>query len=245
MMLSHWFAFGFCAALFGCSSSALDHASDAAGGTASASVGGSASGGASGGAPSSGGGGTPDSALKSEWVPYPAGPYGTGRGAVIANLSFLGWKHPDQAQYDTSHFEVVRLSDFYNPDGKTEIKLLAINASAVWCTVCRAEYEDMNTNGTYDAYRAKGVELLGTLFEDNSYFPAEPADLNRWGAVSNHAVKFPLVLDPGFKMGSYFSSDATPLNLLIDVRTMTIVSVTMGYSTNYWSTTVQNAIDKL
>jgi hypothetical protein len=54
-----------------------------------------------------------------------------------------------------------------------------------------------------------------------------------------------LVLDPGFKMGAYFDSDATPLNLLIDVRTMTIVLVTMGYSTDYWSSTVQGLLDKL
>ena len=38
-------------------------------------------------------------------------------------------------------------------------------------------------------------------------------------------------------MGAYFDSDATPLNILIDVRTMKIVLVTMGYSTTaaYWA----------
>jgi len=138
----------------------------------------------------------------------------------------------------------VRLSDFYNPDGRSDLKLLAVNASAVWCSVCRAEYEDMNANATYRTYRAKGVEFLGTLFEDNSYFPAQPADLMRWGQVSTHDVKFPLVLDPGFKMGAYFDSDATPLNLVIDLRTMTIVLVTMGYSTTYWGT-VQTLLNKL
>lgn len=198
------------------------------------------------GAPSAAGTGAaaPTPAITSNWVDYPTGPYGTGRGAVIANLEFLGWKHPDLANYDVANFEKVRLSDFYNPDGRSDLKLLAVNASAVWCSVCRAEYEDMNTNATYATYRAKGVELLGTLFEDNSYFPAQPADLTRWGQLSTHDVKFPLVLDPGFKMGAYFDSDATPLNMVIDVRTMTIVLVTMGYSTTYWSS-VQALLDKL
>jgi hypothetical protein len=180
----------------------------------------------------------------STFASYPAGPYGTGRGATIENLSFLGWKHPDVAAYDVSQFETVRLSDFYDPDGHTGVKLLAINASAVWCSVCRAEYQDMKTNGTYANYKAKGVEILGTLFEDKLYYPAQPSDLSLWGSVSNHAVSFALGLDPSFKMGAYFDSDATPLNMLIDVRTMTIVSITMGYSTTYWDT-VQAQLDKL
>jgi len=180
----------------------------------------------------------------STFAAYPAGPYGTGKGATIENLSFLGWRHPESAGYDVSKFETVRLSDFYDPEGRTGIKLLAINASAVWCGVCRAEYQDMNATQVYATFHAKGVEILGTLFEDNAYYPAQPQDLKNWGVLSTHAVKFPLVLDPGFKMGAYFDSDATPLNMLVDVRTMKIVSLTMGYSTTYWSQ-VQTQLDKL
>lgn len=186
----------------------------------------------------------PGAGPTSTFADYPAGPYGTGRGATIENLSFLGWRHPDAAGYDTAKFETVRLSDFYDPDGHTGLKLLAINASAVWCGVCRAEYQDMKTTDVYATFRAKGVEILGTLFEDNAYYPAQPVDLTNWGVLASHAVKFPLVLDPGFKMGAYFDSDATPLNMLVDVRTMHIVSVTMGYSTNYWAQ-VQSQLDAL
>lgn len=195
------------------------------------------------GSPAGGSGGAAP-ALVSEYVDYPPGPYGTVRGATIQNLEFLGWRHPDQANYDVLRFEKVRLSDFYNPDGRSDLKLLAVNASAVWCSVCRAEYQDLNSNDTYATLRPKGLEMLGTLFEDVAYYPAQPADLTRWGESPSHAVKFPLVLDPGFKMGAYFDSDATPLNLLIDVRTMTIVRVTMGYSTTYFSD-VQDMLAKL
>jgi AhpC/TSA family len=195
-------------------------------------------------APGSGAVTTPSPSLSSDWVAYPAGPYGTARGEIIQNLEFLGWRHPDQAGYDITNFDKVRLSDFYNPDGHTDVKLLAVNASAVWCSVCRAEYEDMNTNATYATYRAKGVEILGTLFQDVSSYPAQPTDLRSWASQASHAVKFPFVLDPGFKMGAYFDSDATPLNMVIDVRTMTIVLVTMGYSTDYW-TAVQALLDKM
>jgi hypothetical protein len=178
---------------------------------------------------------------------YPAGPFGTTRGATIENLSFLGWKHPDVAGYDPTKFETVRLSDFYDPDGQSGVKLLAINASAVWCGVCRREYQEMHSNDVYGKLHPLGLEILGTLFEDNAFFPAQPQDLKNWGVASAHAVKFPLVLDPGFKVGAYFDSDATPLNMLIDVRTMTIVQITMGISdptSAYW-TQVQGMLAKM
>jgi len=180
----------------------------------------------------------------SNWTAYPAGPYGTTRGATIENLSFSGWRHPDAAGYDPAKFEIVRLSDFYDPDGRTGVKILAINASAVWCSVCRSEYENMHTNDIYGTLRPKGLEILGTLFEDNAFYPAQPKDLKNWGALARHAVQFPLGLDPGFKLGAYFASDATPLNMLVDVRTMTIVQVTMGISPTYWAQ-VQGLLEKL
>jgi hypothetical protein len=218
--------------LAGCSSSPLSGVSDTQADPGLPSGKGGASAGAGAAPPSS------------TWAAYPAGPYGTSRGATIENLSFSGWRHPDVAGYDPAKFETVRLSDFYDPDGHTGVKLLAINASAVWCSVCRAEYADMNTNQVYSTSYPQGLEILGTLFEDNAFFPAQPKDLITWGRLPSHAVQFPLVLDPGFKLGAYFDSDSTPLNMLIDVRNMTIVQITMGYSASYWSE-VQALLKKL
>jgi len=220
-------------ASFGCSSSPLTGSPENDTGTEPTVVpSGSAGTGASAGPGANAGGASASSTLP--WAAYPAGPYGTGKGATIENLSFLGWKHPDLAGYDPAKFETVRLSDFYDPDGHTGVKLLAINASAVWCSVCRAEYADLHDSQIYDTLRPLGLEILGTLFQDNAYYPAQPQDLKNWASLAAHSVKFPMGLDPGFKLGAYFDSDATPLNLLVDVRTMTIVQVTMGISSNYW-----------
>jgi len=159
---------------------------------------------------------------------YPEGPYGHGVGAVIDNLEFIGWHDPVAAGYDPNLLEHIRLGDFYDPTG-TQTELLVINASAVWCTVCQGELRDMNTNGTYAAFRSRKVQILGTLFEDNQSKPAKPSDLTLWGSSMQRAIAFPLVLDPGLKMGVYFTSDATPLNLVIDTRTMRIIDSMMGY----------------
>jgi hypothetical protein len=162
-------------------------------------------------------------------VSYPAGPYGTEVGSVIANLSFMGWSDPVGADYDASALERVSFSDFYDPDGEKGVEVIVVNSSAVWCTVCQAELADMKAASVYSRFREAGAEIIGTLFEDAVGDPATPTDLTLWGKGTQRSIAFPLVLDPGLKMGAYFTSDATPLNLVIDARTMRILHSFMGY----------------
>jgi hypothetical protein len=166
---------------------------------------------------------------------YPPGPYGTGIGATLEDFAFLGWHDPVAAAYDQTKLEQVRLSEYYDPEGSSGSKLLWINASAVWCSVCRSEMQDIKNNNVRAEFAPKGVQLMVTLFEDSRSGPAKPLDLHNWGSIPAHAIDFPLVLDPSFKLGTFFTSDATPLNMLVDVRTMKVISLTMGYSADYWS----------
>lgn len=165
---------------------------------------------------------------------YPPGPYGTGVRATLEDFAFLGWRDPVAAAYDQTKLEEVHLSEFYDPTGEKGLKLLWINASAVWCSVCRSEMRDIKTNGVHAEFAAKGVQLIVTLFEDNKSGPARPLDLHNWGSAPEHSIDFPLLLDPGFKLGAFFTSDATPLNMLVDARTMRVLDTTMGYSSDYW-----------
>ncbi len=175
-----------------------------------------------------------------EKVDYPAGPYGVGVHATLENFAFLGWHDPVAANYDQTKLETVQLSEYYNPDGRNNLKLIWINASAVWCSVCRAEMADIKNNGVRAAFAPKGVQLIETLFEDNKSGPAKPLDLHNWGSLPAHSIDFPLLLDPGFKLGAFFTSDATPLNMLVDAKTMKVIDATMGYSSDYWQ-----RVDKL
>jgi hypothetical protein len=207
-----------------CSSEPLDGSDAGAGGSGAASPS----------APQAGSSTLPGAPGDYHLESYPAGPYGTTVGSVLENFAFLGWRDPVAAGYDPAKLETVRLSDFYDPDGTKGIKLLWINASAVWCSVCKAEMRDIKQTGVNAAFGAKGVQLIGTLFEDNEAAPARPADLRVWGALPDHAIDFPLLLDPGFKLGAFFTSDATPLNLLVDASSMRVLNATMGYSPDYW-----------
>jgi len=194
-------------------------------------------------APSSGGDTSQAASGSSYQKPqaYPPGPYGTGVHATLEDFAFLGWRDPAAANYDVSKFETVHLSEFYNPDGRSDVKLIWINASAVWCSVCRSEMTDLKTNQIHAEFSAKGVQMIVTLFENNDAGPSSPLDLHNWGSSDKgFAIDFPLLLDPGFKLGAFFTSDATPLNMLVDARTMRVIDATMGYSTDYWQ-----QVDKL
>jgi hypothetical protein len=186
-------------------------------------------------------------------MPYPSGPYGTGLNSTVANLKFLGWHAPPDVGYDTGRFENLSLAEYYNPDGSKPIKAIWLNSSAVWCTACQAEYSGAIgvCDGTYNSCTAnadcgaktcvhnsmaehytemkdKGVVFVGTLFEDgkNPPGPAKPSDLEYWG--SKYDVNFPLVLDPGFKMGGFFTSDAVPMSVVIDTKTMKVTAQILG-----------------
>jgi hypothetical protein len=218
------------ALLAGCASQSLDDpkATDAAGGSAPA-AGGSVS------TPAA-----PGAEPTYQKQDYPPGPYGLGEHATLENFGFLGWRDPVASNYDENHLEQVRLGDFYDPDGSKNIRLIWINASAVWCTVCRAEMVDIRDNAVNKTFKPRGVQMIVTLFEDNKAGPARPLDLHNWGNQGQYAIDFPLLLDPGFKLGAFFTSDATPLNMLVDARTMKVIDATMGYSLTYWQ-----EVDKL
>lgn len=156
---------------------------------------------------------------------YPEPPYGTGQGAVIQDLTLLGWQDPAAREYDPATLAPLSLSAFHPPNGRAELRYLVVVSAAVWCTVCRAEFTEMGSR--IDAYRERGIEFLGTLYEDNDGGPARPEDLSLW--AERFDVRFPLVLDPAFVLGPYFDMSATPMNMVIDVRTMQILSIDHGW----------------
>lgn len=158
---------------------------------------------------------------------YPSPPYGTEIGAVIENFRFLGWSDPGTAGYDAERLEAVELSRFYDPRGEGSVRYVVITATAVWCSVCRAEYEDFRS-GRFDQFSARGVAFVGVLFEDNDSNPARPSDLALW--AENFDVAFPFVLDPAFKLGRFFNREATPMTMVVDTQTMRITWLEVGWA---------------
>jgi hypothetical protein len=156
---------------------------------------------------------------------YPDAPYGSRAGATIENFNFLGWKSPKDAAYDTSKLEQVSLSQFYDPAGQEGVKLLVMTSTAVWCSACKQEYKDMT--GSISSYEGKGVRFLGALFEDDASNPAKPSDLVLW--AKSFDVQFPFALDPDLKLGAFFDVEATPMEMIVDAKTMKILKISEGW----------------
>lgn len=160
-------------------------------------------------------------------APYPDPPYGTKRGAIIENFRFLGWRQPMEADFDTDALGPVSLSDYYDPRGDKGIEYIVITATAVWCSVCKLEYQELRP-AAIESYADRGVVFMGALFEDNNAGPARPSDAETWART--YDVSFPFVLDPSFKLSPFFDRTATPMTMIVDASNMEIVWMELGWA---------------
>lgn len=166
----------------------------------------------------------PEEVYEPNKAPYPDPPYGKTPGHIIANHMFV----------DPANDTTVYMSDLYNPTGKKSKKVLLMNASAGWCSVCKVEAKQLK--GFYTETANEGVEIWFTLFQD---FQGEPATEKFWEQWMNQIdPNYPTLLDTAFELNGYFSVDATPMNMVVDLETMEIVYIATGMD----ETGIENAI---
>lgn len=184
---------------------------------------------------------------------YPCGPYGTKTGSVLEDLRFLGYldrngdKKLDTKSASSSDYGLTSMKEFHQTAKR---KLVWIIVSAIWCSVCKKENQELAQlykNGKIDSR----VELYQVMFEDENYQPMNKAKLAQWieafgqptfAYYAGTPLTFPNVMDPSFKMGKYFDRAATPMNMLIDLKTMKIVYAKTGYSLQQMGAAIQQAL---
>jgi thiol-disulfide isomerase/thioredoxin len=142
---------------------------------------------------------------------YPAGPYGTAQGDVIESLSF-----------QTSAGEPFGLGDVF---ADTDTKLLLLSTAAGWCTACIEEQGALEELA--QTHGEDGLEVMVALFEDRDYQPATPALAEQW--TQEHSLTFPVVIDPDFVLAEYYDEALTPMNMIVDVNTMTMLRISTGW----------------
>lgn len=169
-------------------------------------------------------------------VAYPAGPYGTAVGDTVRNFRLLGFKDGNPK----GSYAYVQLSDYYNPDGTGGPRVMWINVAAEWCGPCKAEMVHMVPKCA--ANKAEGLVCYTALIEDADFQPAYKEVLERWDAQFD--VEHALVVDPKVRWGYYFDKAATPMNMLVDLRTMKILYLGTGYDAQSIDSGIAAALSK-
>ena len=142
---------------------------------------------------------------------YPDVAFGTAEGDALENHSFAV---PGASTLD---FQALRVDE-----GK---KLLLLSTGAGWCGACREEQDALQE--LQDAHAADGLTVLVTLFEDNNSQVADEEFVQGW--IDQYDVSFDVVLDAPFVMDAYYDSALTPMNMFVDLDTMEIIRITVGF----------------
>lgn len=155
---------------------------------------------------------------------YPDGPTGGEVGDLAPNVCVTGWREPSAAGFEVDAMQQICFGDFHAPDADG-VRLLLVNTAALWCSACQVEYGGSGTRPSLaDEVRersARGLSVLGTLFQDAARRPAELGHGVEWARAFE--VDFPFGIDPDFEMGAFADADVQPFNLVIDARTMRVV----------------------
>ncbi len=84
-------------------------------------------------------------------------------------------------------------------------KVVLLNFWATWCSPCRKEVPDLAA--LYARFEKNGLVVLGISDDD----PAKVAAF-----VKEHAVPYPVLLDPGGKVSKLFGADGIPKSFVYD-----------------------------
>jgi hypothetical protein len=157
---------------------------------------------------------------------YPAAPYGTGVGSVIADHCFEGLRDPKSVDYVvTDNAGPICLREFYNPQGISTLpRVLLVTTAALWCSPCKDEEKTAQSNRDY--WLARGAEFMTLITEDATTAPATLTNVGTW--AKQFKLGFPVALDADKASFAYFSAEAYPDHLLIDLGTMKIIASESG-----------------
>jgi hypothetical protein len=188
-------------------------------------------------------------------IAYPPGPYGINVNSIAPDFEWVGYQNPS---LKNDAMQTIRLSDFYNPHaddptyvpedpehddrlfhtelygiGTPKPKALAVDIGSVWCGPCNQEAKE-DLPPLHLKYKPLGGEFLLQLGDGaTGGKAATPKDLFNW--TKKYKVDFPATIDPDYKLGELFPKNAWPANVIINTRTMKIVTAVAGVpSESYW-----------
>jgi thiol-disulfide isomerase/thioredoxin len=108
-------------------------------------------------------------------------------------------------------------------------RVMLLTTSAGWCTACIEEQPTLQA--LHEEFSDRGLFIMVALFETRDYQPANSRLAERWKA--QYELDYAVVADPGFVMEPYYpngDSSVTPIVLMVDVDTMEIIEIMVGFN---------------
>jgi thiol-disulfide isomerase/thioredoxin len=159
---------------------------------------------------------------------YPAGPYATQAsqvGSTLEDLSLHGYADSTAAAAGTA--TDTTLGAFYDPDGKSAIKLIFLNVAALWCAPCKAETTVLlsPTNNLAEKYKDR-IAIVQVVFEGNTNnIASNDTDLATW--AGQFSTPYWVVNSSHEKIVALFGTDP-PYSVILDPRTMKVLTFHHG-----------------
>lgn len=155
---------------------------------------------------------------------YPRGGYGTVPSEVPPPT--LSWRGVSE----TGRAATISIADYHDCDGSRGIHALLVDQSSVWCGACQHLAQRISNN-LRSSWGGRGIRVLTLLTENADRTPATIDTAATWKRHFELGDDAAVVADPersfrdspGQQMAPY------PYQVLINPRTMEIVSVGAGY----------------
>ena len=126
--------------------------------------------------------------------------------------------------------EIIDMESYHDCDGSRGIRALVVDSSAVWCEACGKSSEAFS-KVQYD-WLGKGIHVVTLLVQGADSQPADLTDVVEW--KMKYGLTTATVVDPDMSyVGSSNSPGgmiSLPVLLLVDPRTMVVVSRTEGFN---------------
>lgn len=149
-------------------------------------------------------------------TPYPAGPYGYARGAVLPELEFPGLRE------DGAPGTVALRAD-YTPCAASSKLLVLRVMGGTWCGTCR--WHAAHTSELTEGVDGARLHLVDLLVGNAEAGRARPQDLSPYRALLDRPERVPVALDPDFTLAPALPATGAPLPLyvFVDSRTMKVL----------------------
>lgn len=156
---------------------------------------------------------------------YPDGPYGRQPGAILDNLAFR-----------TADGQTLTLHDLRSDES---LRVLLVNSMAEWCQPCIQEQPDLVA--LQKEFGERGFLVLGAMFENNDYDTPNAQDITDWNRL--YSVNFQMVIDDKRVLTPFYQGNP-PMNMVVDVDTMEILSLGAGFDKNVIRTLIDSNLPR-